>query len=76
MTRIHANSPQGPERWETETDDEEEVGTDQVEELVPDIKVDISKFLQDKEDQPSEVIAHADNQEMGKSSAFSQRSHI
>ena len=34
MTRIHDNSSQDPERWETETDDEEDVGMDQVEELV------------------------------------------
>ena len=38
MTSIHASSSQGPERWETETDDEEDVGMGQIEELVPDLK--------------------------------------
>ena len=38
-TKIPTSSPQGPEIWETETDDEEDVGMDQVEELVPDLKV-------------------------------------
>ena len=39
MTSIHASSSQGPERWETETDAEEGVGMDLVDQVVPDLKV-------------------------------------
>ena len=39
LTSIHASSSQGPERWETETDAEEGAGMDQVDQVVPDLKV-------------------------------------
>ena len=58
--------------WETETDDEEEVGMDQVKELVFDLVVEFlsSIFPQVQEHQPSEVIAHDDDHEVKKAQHF------